>query len=240
MFSGFIKDNVRYDSSFLQLEDSYRFLGFLKNGLLEQEWAFLLYYGTMTKSESVQFQNNYKLFLTYFPHSGYTSYLKQRFSYLSKDDSLRSRINKEFLIVDNQKYTSLKKLIADKFSNQYVFVDLWATWCKPCIQEFLNKNDLKAFLDKKNIKLLYLSIDDLPTIGTWRKLINSKKLYGYHSIASKQMIEDVQKSIYNNNTISIPRHLLIDKKGNIVDSDLPRTSDIKRLEERINELIDKQ
>lgn len=239
LYNGFINPvAISYDSSFLRLDSSYRYLGFLKKRLLEVQFASSISYDAMRKSDPQQLETSFNLFKAYFPASGYIPYLKQKFLFLKKDNSLTKVVSREFTIVDKQHYTSLMKLIHEKFNNQYVFVDLWATWCKPCVEEFSNKNELKLFLDKKHIKILYVSIDDNSTVPSWRNFIVTKKLYGFHSNASEQMRRDIQKLLYNDNTIAIPRYFFINKQGNIINSDLPRPDNIQKLEYKITQLID--
>lgn len=54
---------------------------------------------------------------------------------------------------------SLIDALTEKFPDQDVFIDFWATWCSPCIKQFSYNNDLHSFLDSKNIKALYISFD---------------------------------------------------------------------------------
>ena len=78
---------------------------------------------------------------------------------------------------------SLVDALAEKFPNQNVFIDFWATWCGPCIAQFSYNKDLHTFLEGRNIKTLYLSPDE--NAAKWEKYIQDYNLSGYHFLPDK-------------------------------------------------------
>lgn len=129
-----------------------------------------------------------------------------------------------------------KTSLAD-FKGKYVYIDLWATWCKPCLSEipFLKKTEKEY--NKKNIEFVSISIDNERTAKTWenahkkwRKMVTDKNLTGIQLFAGKDV--DFLTAYQVN---SIPRFILIDPQGNIIDSNAPRPSSPK-LKELLTEL----
>ena len=118
------------------------------------------------------------------------------------------------------------------FKGKLVYIDVWATWCRPCLAEI---PALKALHDKfknnKNIEFVSLSIDD--DREAWRKAVKDKDLKGVQLIADKafesQFIQDYSIS-------QIPTFLLIDKEGNIVNPNAPRPSD-PEIEKELQKLL---
>lgn len=118
----------------------------------------------------------------------------------------------------------------DDLKGKYVYIDVWATWCKPCKNEipFLKKIE-KKYHDK-NIEFVSISIDKQEDYFEWREMIEEKELGG------TQLYAKEDKAFVQGYKINgIPRFILIDPTGNIVDSDAPRPSDTK-LEELLSSL----
>jgi thiol-disulfide isomerase/thioredoxin len=120
----------------------------------------------------------------------------------------------------------LDSFIKANFSAKRVFIDLWATWCAPCKKEFKSYDSaFYALMDKQNISLVYLSIDKDSDKKKWESDIERLGLKGYHVRANKQMVENLQRLIFDNGSITIPRYILINEDGNILSKDFLRPSD---------------
>lgn len=102
----------------------------------------------------------------------------------------------------------LADALAEKFPNQDFFIDLWATWCGPCIMQFPYNKDLHSFLETKNIKTLYLSFDKEADITKWEKYIQDYNLIGYHFLANKAY----QEKFLNPLSATIPRYFVYNSK----------------------------
>lgn len=107
------------------------------------------------------------------------------------------------------------------FRGKYVYIDIWATWCKPCIREVPFLKTIEKKYHGKNIEFISISIDIKKMEGAWRKMVTDKELGGVQLLAkgdwSSSMIEDYQIK-------GIPRFILIDPDGNIVEAKAPRPS----------------
>ena len=121
------------------------------------------------------------------------------------------------------------KTSLNSFKGKYVYIDVWATWCKPCLAQIPALKELEKAYHGKNIQFVSISIDDERTAGSWKnaatkwkKMVKSRNLTGVqlHAGQDLQFIQDYQIS-------SIPRFILIDPNGNIVDANAPRPADPK-------------
>ena len=111
---------------------------------------------------------------------------------------------------------------------KYLYIDVWATWCGPCIAQIPASIKLEKLYHDKNIEFVYISIDvrDRPVYNydKWREMIEEKSLGGVQLFADNAWDSKFTRAFIIN---SIPRYLLIDPKGNIVSGDAPRPSDPK-------------
>ncbi|MFC1222236.1 TlpA family protein disulfide reductase [Pedobacter sp. BG31] len=101
-----------------------------------------------------------------------------------------------------------------------VLLDLWATWCAPCLKEQPALEELEKSFEGKNIVFISLSIDT--DQAKWQKMVEEKKLSGLHLFTNNKgsMIGDYEVT-------EIPRFILIDQNGKMVNFQAPRPSDPK-------------
>lgn len=118
----------------------------------------------------------------------------------------------------------------DDFKGKYIFIDVWATWCGPCVHEFPYLDTLENAYKGKNIQFVTISIDTKANKQKWREFVKEKDLDGVQLLADNAFESPFIKA-YNIN--GIPRFLIIDPKGNIVSNNAPRPSDPK-----LKELLD--
>jgi thiol-disulfide isomerase/thioredoxin len=233
LLNNIVSKDLQFDSSFLMLQPNLWHLGYYPEYLKEGNWANAIYWSTATEFDTKIILNNFELFKKSFSNSLFINPLKERLSNFVDD----AEINIEnFFVKVLSSGSTIEQVIKDHFQDKYVFVDLWATWCVPCIQEFLYKNRLKQFLDEHQIQMLYISIDDNENKSKWKDFIDNKNLYGYHILASEELLEDV-KRLYSNSQISIPRYLFINKNGKITGFNMPRPSATEELKNEIIKLI---
>ncbi|MFB9054253.1 TlpA family protein disulfide reductase [Formosa undariae] len=132
----------------------------------------------------------------------------------------------DYVNVDGSK-TSLESL-----RGKYVYIDVWATWCAPCKAEIPALKALEKEYHDKNITFVSLSVDDDRTHGgswdkakeDWLAMVADKELSGVQVMAPEgwksQFVRDYKIN-------GIPRFILIDPTGIIVDPSAPRPSDEK-------------
>lgn len=117
------------------------------------------------------------------------------------------------------------------FRGKYVYIDVWATWCGPCKIEIPFLKELEAKFHNRNIEFISISVDDARRSGTmdkaykaWRTMVADKNLTGTQLITGNGWdVEFIKKYKID----GIPRFILIDPKGNIIDPDAPRPSSAK-------------
>jgi thiol-disulfide isomerase/thioredoxin len=104
---------------------------------------------------------------------------------------------------------------------KYVYIDVWATWCGPCKAEIPSLKALEEEFHGKNIEFVSISVDKEDAYDTWRKMVADEELKGIQLYADKNFESDF---ILEYGINSIPRFILIDPDGNIVDANTSRPS----------------
>ncbi len=192
------------------------------------------------KSQLSEFYNSKKdidTFLTNRSNSSLDPMLNMYKKYFSEAITLRKELAKgdpspvfeNYENIDGTT-TSLKDL-----AGKYVYVDVWATWCGPCKAEIPSLKKVEATYHGKNIQFVSISIDDDRTHGgswnkareDWKAMVKDKELAGIQLFAPEGWKSEFVRDYKIN---GIPRFLLIDPDGNIVNADAPRPSSLKLIE----------
>ena len=118
----------------------------------------------------------------------------------------------------NGKTVSLKDL-----RGKYVYIDVWATWCTPCRGELPYLKELEKKLEGKNICFLSISCDK--DVEKWKQMVKDEELGGIHVNTGGDQVFMKAYGIKG-----IPRFILLDKEGKIVNLEMTRPSQKLTLE----------
>jgi len=130
------------------------------------------------------------------------------------------------------KYVNLEgdSMTMSDFKGKVVYIDVWATWCAPCIAEHPYMEELHKQYENEDVAFIAISVDSSPE--PWKKMVDKKALGGIHLYAEGAW----DATIMQKYAISgIPRFILIDQEGNIVDANAARPSG--DIAEDIDELL---
>jgi thiol-disulfide isomerase/thioredoxin len=169
--------------------------------------------------------------------------LSSKFSLKGEDSILTNKLVTKFNVLRSLE-KGMKSPVFNNYENfngertslsdlkgKYVYIDVWATWCGPCIREIPSLKIIEKKYENKNIHFVSLSIDERNrpryNYEAWRKMIIEKELTGIQLFADNAFNSKFTKAY---GIDSIPRFLLIDPDGNIVSGNAPRPSDPKLLE----------
>jgi thiol-disulfide isomerase/thioredoxin len=160
-------------------------------------------------------------FESYCSDTTFRKYVQQTvydLKYLTKNSS-------DILVNHEDRQISFDSLITS-LKGSLIYLDFWASWCLPCRIEMPASLNLAAKLRNEKIKFLYISTDD--NVGDWHKAAGQEKL---QKVNSYKIINFNMSKLKRSFSIeAIPRYLLIDKHGKIIESDAPRPTDKKLIE----------
>ncbi|MDD2793745.1 MAG: TlpA disulfide reductase family protein [Sediminibacterium sp.] len=116
-----------------------------------------------------------------------------------------------------------KKTALSSFKNKVIYLEFWATWCGPCLQEKPAMEELiNTFKGNDSVVILSVSIDEDPI--KWKNYLVKHSKNSHEYIVDRVMLKDY-------NLIGVPRMVLIDKNFKIVllNAPGPRSKQLKEL-----------
>lgn len=220
------------------------------------EETFGPYSHWLLSSPKVQFQMLFDVFLfTYYFKTKEVSLLKL-YEYLSENfpESEAMSIMRKFVVEEErEKKTSEKPVLIkepieslhgltniEELKGQTLFIDLWATWCMPCRFQFQYLGDLHKLLDRyKNVTSAFISIDKQDKEKVWESVVN--EMSGFHLRASESLIEDIKEKVFDGKkTMLIPRYILVDPTGKVINANLPRPDQLDDLKLELDKYLTPQ
>jgi peroxiredoxin len=100
---------------------------------------------------------------------------------------------------------------------QYVLVDFWASWCRPCRAENPNVAKAYAAYQNKNFTVVSISLDSQSARAAWLKAIQDDNLT-WHQVSDLHGFNTEVAQQYA--ITAIPQNFLLDPQGRIVAKNL--------------------
>jgi thiol-disulfide isomerase/thioredoxin len=123
-----------------------------------------------------------------------------------------------------------KNIKFDNFKDYILYIDIWASWCKPCIEEIPNLIQLQERFKNENVKFITIARKSEKDKIAKLIAIHNLKTINIYDPENEKRIEDMFQ------ITSIPRYLLINKNGIIYDISAKKPSDAKLITQ-INSLL---
>lgn len=120
-----------------------------------------------------------------------------------------------------------KEYKPEDFKGKKVYIDVWATWCIPCIalQPAWDKL-VDSYTDKDSVIFISVSMDQTKDI--WLKYLKKHKLSGLLLYAGEGGWESAFANNYD--IKNIPRFILLDENGNFLANYAPHPNETDKLE----------
>ena len=118
-----------------------------------------------------------------------------------------------------------------KYRNQVVYIDFWASWCVPCKHSFPWLNKMQERYGEDGLKVIGINVDK-------DKALAAKFLE--HVPATFDIAYDPEGEVADLYSLKVmPSSYLIDRDGNLIHAHKGfKTSDGSRMEDMIRKLLD--
>lgn len=129
-------------------------------------------------------------------------------------------LNDKFVTLNGD--SVLFKTILEKHLGNTVFIDIWASWCKDCLEGLPSVKELQQ--KHPEVDFVYLSLDK--TQKAWKKGIDRLEIKGDHYFMQSGWKGAMGTFL---DLDWIPRYMIIDKQGSIKVFKAIKTTDITLL-----------
>ena len=141
----------------------------------------------------------------------------------------------DIYILDKDEPIELFKDLTNKFQGKPIYIDRWATWCAPCLEEFKHKEALHNFLQDNKIEIVYLNSDTDLDEEKWFEFIIDHNLKGNHLRLDSILKADlVDKGIF---IPMIPQYMIVGEEGEIIENSALRPSSGEALYNQLKETL---
>lgn len=200
---------------------------------LEYAWATLINDDICRKANNPIVPELYRMLTEHFPENTYKSFLETgvQLNLQFNNVSLATHPDDYHILSCDSSFQSLADVLKP-FKGKVVYVDIWATWCAPCLNQFPYLSKLREKTKELDVVYFYISVDSPEKKVQWEKSIQHYDLKGYHLHASPELAEGLRKEFGN----YIPRYIVIDKEGNIAFPAAPAPEQTDILYEKLKQL----
>lgn len=206
----------------------------LEGDALEYAWANGIATGLGNNENEKVWLTNWTSFKKAFPKSKLIKPLMPGMKKVADYHHALANVSKEVqFLADYAQINTLDEL-GQRLKGSVSYVDMWATWCGPCKLELQYSIKLHDDLVKLNVKPVYLSIDKDNADAKWQEMVNGFPLKGINLRAGANLLKDIHAKVPK--FTGIPRYLIFNAKGEIVNWDAKRPSDMNVLLEQLKSI----
>ena len=216
-----------------------RYRKFFTGDNLQYMQAQLIYEDEFQGSKTPSIPQLYETYRAEFPNSPFLNVLEPGVKENLRFQNSRITDKDYHILTCDSTITSLEDAVKP-FKGKVVYIDVWATWCGPCLKEVQDLPALKEKAHNMDVVYLYISIDRPEERKKWEKTIAYHQLKGYHLLVNEKLGKSLYTELGNERQIlSIPCFVIIDKTGKIVIRHAAAPSEPEKVIEQLSTYYNK-
>lgn len=216
-----------------------RYRKFFTGDNLQYMQAQLIYEDEFQGSKTPSIPQLYETYRAEFPNSPFLNVLEPGVKENLRFQNSRITDKDYHILTCDSTITSLEDAVKP-FKGKVVYIDVWATWCGPCLKEFQYLPALKEKAHNMDVVYLYISIDRPEERKKWEKIIAYHQLKGYHLLVNEKLGKSLYTELGNERQIlSIPCFVIIDKTGKIAIRHAAAPSEPEKVIEQLSTYYNK-
>src|SRR5690606_5707017 len=178
--------------------------------------------------------------VNYYPESAYLESCSAELDKLRVVLRTNSK-NPDIVFLEHQdSLNSIEKLI-EPFQGKVVYLDIWGTWCGPCVLELSQYTSAlkRQFEDDDDLIFLYLAMDSDKDHQKWEQFVRLHQVTGYHARLTDQAIEPLWIDLLGTKDVprTYPTYAIFDREGKLVTADAKRPSQGEALYLQLEETL---
>lgn len=205
MESSYKKDSLDFYVSFLKLIDTK-----IENKKIKEEIAYNT--GLNRINYTTDLSTFYNTYTTIATNQEYKTQVEKKYMQLKKVE--KGALSTSFTLLD----TNETPVTLEDLRGNVVYIDIWATWCLPCIKEIPTLKKIEKEFESDPVKFVSIAKND--NKESWLEMVTNKELGGIQLFAPDENIDFFKNYLVQ----GIPRYILIDKEGHIFDANAKRPS----------------
>ena len=99
----------------------------------------------------------------------------------------------------------------NEFRGKYILLDFWASWCKPCLEDFPHLKTLYSQYHVKGFEIIQISQDR--NLDKWKSAITQQQIGNWFHFSSQANQSNVEEKFFVG---AIPVKILIGPDGKII------------------------
>jgi thiol-disulfide isomerase/thioredoxin len=136
----------------------------------------------------------------------------------------------------------LNDLLA-QYEGKIVYLDIWATFCYPCIKLFTQKKEMEEYFYQNKIVSIFICFDSPNNIKKWKQIIEEHNVSGIHYFVPNVALShfksgfQLSEDYYSKFGRSFPQFLIIGKDGKILVENAIMPNDKAKLIDQLSPYI---